>query len=73
MDCIDPHSRARLDEINYGHSYLGKNDFNMLLKFLLGRTDWPSSWILGLTKSRLGTGGAGGCVTLPMRKGNNAL
>jgi hypothetical protein len=33
----------------------------------------PTKLILGMVKSRLDTGGAGGFVTLPIRKGNKAL
>jgi len=33
----------------------------------------PISWIFGIARLRLGTGGAGGFVTLPIKNGNRAL
>jgi hypothetical protein len=35
--------------------------------------DSPMSWIFGIARSRFGTGGAGGFVTLPITNGNKAL
>jgi hypothetical protein len=33
----------------------------------------PTNWILGMTKFRTGTDGAGGAVIVPIRKGNKIL
>jgi hypothetical protein len=65
--------RMQQDHLSVHYHCRGKNDFNMLLKSTLGDTCLTSSCIFGLVKSRCGTGGAEGCVTLPMRDGNNAL